>query len=240
MEGTDVRQRSRPTRAFTQVDNELIFGYPQLTDAERVTYLAIETFDWPDKEGSRKGYAFPAVRTLAELRRLDVRTIQRHLDALEQAGLVRREPLPGKPNRLWIEASAAERVEELSTKAAGGDADVTTTPDTAGTPYKKEEREKHKLVNGVQRTGEERRRARLTRDEYLKREWLAGEILKVCKDRHSLGFYRKVAETVPEHRVFEALSEVNQASRSMAVRAKGAFFTSIALSKGGDRARETF
>jgi len=228
MEGINGRQRSRPARAFTQVDNALIFGYPYLTDAEKMTYLAIDSFDWPDKAGSRKGYAFPAVKKLAELRRLDVRTIQRHLDNLENAGLIRRESWPGKPNRLWIR-TPGERV-ALWITPSGDDTDVTTTPDTAVTPYKKEEKEEDKHVNGVQRPSEEGRNAPLTRDEYLRREWLAGEILKELKDEHSLGFYRKIASTASQHDVFAALSEVKTATRERRIRrSPGAMFTSLAL-----------
>jgi hypothetical protein len=58
-------------------------------------------------------------------------------------------------------------------------------------------------------------------------------MLKVLKDEHSLGFYRKVAETVPEHRVFEALSEVKAAAREATIEAtKGALFSNLILRKG--------
>jgi hypothetical protein len=53
-------------------------------------------------------------------------------------------------------------------------------------------------------------------------------MLDLLHDEHSLGFYRKVAQTVPEHRVFEALSEVRLAAREGRVRtSKGALFVGL-------------
>jgi flagellar biosynthesis regulator FlbT len=50
-------------------------------------------------------------------------------------------------------------------------------------------------------------------------------MLAVLKDEHSLGYYRRVAETVEPHRIFEALSVVKQMSREGRIRkTKGALF----------------
>lgn len=78
-------------------------------------------------------------------------------------------------------------------------------------PYKKENSEEDKTVNAEQSSS--KRRQPLSAEQLAKREWLAGEMLKVLKDKHSLGFYRKVAATMPEHRVLEALSEIILVSR---------------------------
>ena len=73
-----------------------------------------------------------------------------------------------------------------------------------------------------------RGRTRLSAEQRAKREWLAGEILRNCEDDHSLGFYRKVAATVPEHRVLEVLSEVRLAAHDRRINnAKGAMFTAL-------------
>jgi len=65
-------------------------------------------------------------------------------------------------------------------------------------------------------------------EEKAKRDWLTGEMLKVLKDDLSLGFYRKVAQTVPEHRVFEALSEVKSTIQEGRIRrSPGSLFTHI-------------
>src|SRR3990172_9203492 len=103
MEDLAVRRRNRLKHHYTLVSNVIIFGYRQLTDAEKLTYVAIDSFDWPDEKGERKGYAYPSVETLASLRGVDRRTIFRHLSSLEGAGLLKREARLGRPALLWIE-----------------------------------------------------------------------------------------------------------------------------------------
>lgn len=230
MEEPGIRRRNQLKHHYTLTSNVVIFGYRQLTDAEKITYQAIDSFDWPDSRGERKGYAYPSVETLASLRGVDRRSIFRHINSLEQAGLLKRETRAGRPTLLWIEEPSAEESDRyLSTISIGRDTDVTGRDDTDVTPYKKEEGEEDKTVNDEQSSlAERKRRQRLTGEQLAKREWLAGEMLKVLQDVHSLGFYRKVAETVPEHRVFEALSEVKLTARERRAHLnRGALFTSL-------------
>jgi helix-turn-helix protein len=230
MDEPTIRRRNRLNKHYTTVSNVIIFGYAGLTDAEKLTYQAIDSFDWSDGEGLRKGYAYPSLRTLARLRGLDERTLRRHLAALESVGLLRREQRPGQPNLLWIdEPSEGESEKYLSTIAIGPDMDVRGRGDTDVRPYKKEELETDKTVNAEQSSWKGRRR--LSVEERAKRDYIAGEILKVCGDEHSLGFYRLAAENTPQHVVFEALSEVRRAGREGTLkRTRGALFTHIVQS----------
>jgi len=225
MQQPGIRRRNQLKHHYTLVSNVIIFGYRKLTDAEKLTFQAIDSFDWPDEKGERKGYAYPSLSTLARLRGVDERTIRRHLAALEGAGLLTREQRAGRPSLLWIEEpSAEESGRYLSTTAIGPDTDVRGGEDTDVRPYKTEEGKGYKTVNGEQSSW--RKRTRLSAEQRAKREWLAGEMLKVLKDEHSLGFYRKVAGKVPEHKIFEALSEVRLVARQHGIRhTKGAFFT---------------
>jgi len=226
MEEPGIRRRNQLKHHYTLTSNVIILGYRQLTDAEKITYQAIDSFDWPDEKGERKGYAYPSVETLACLRRVDRRTIFRHLNSLAEAGLLRREARSGRPTLLWIEEPSPEESEQyLSTMAIGRDTAVTGRDDTDVTPYKKEEREKDKTVNAEQSSW--KGRTRLSADQLAKREWLAGEMLNVLKDEHSLGFYRKVAQTVPQHRVFEALSEIRLATREGTLENPPALFATL-------------
>ena len=210
--------------------NVLIFGYKQLTDPVKLTYQAIDSFDWSDGDGKRKGYAFPSLATLAGLRGVDERTLRRHLSALEESGLVRRETRPGQPSLLWIEEPSKEECEAyLSTMAMSPDTDVRGRGDTDVRPLdeESEESETDKTVNGAKAFKGRRGGKRfLSAEQRAKRDHIAGEILRVCGDKHSLGFYRTVATTTPEHRVFEALSEVKQVVREGHLRfSKGAIFS---------------
>src|SRR5690242_17980647 len=118
-----IRRRNRLKRHFTVTSNVIIFGYAgKLTDAEKLTYQAIDSFDWPDSDGERKGYAYPSIATLARLRGVSGRTIQRHLENLEAVGLLTREARPGQPNYLWIEEPSSQEAEKyLSTIESRGD-----------------------------------------------------------------------------------------------------------------------
>jgi len=56
-------------------------------------------------------------------------------------------------------------------------------------------------------------------------DYLVGEIEKQTGDTHSKGSFARIADALPEHRLFELLSEMKQDGK---VRNKGAWFTAIA------------
>lgn len=222
--------------------NVLIFGYKQLTDPVKLTYQAIDSFDWSDGEGKRKGYAFPSLATLARLRGVDERTLRRHLSALEEAGLLRREIRPGQPSLLWIEDPSREECERyLSTMAMSLDTDVRGRGDTDVRPLNEEseESETDKTVNGAKAfKGKGGGKRFLSAEERAKREWLVSEILNVCGDLHSLAFYRKVVEFVPMGTIMQYLSETRALSREGKLRTRnGALFTAKVLAYAADRQR---
>ncbi|MEX2246928.1 MAG: helix-turn-helix domain-containing protein [Dehalococcoidia bacterium] len=232
MDNPTIRRRNRLKHHYTMTSNVLIFGYKQLTDPVKLTYQAIDSFDWSDADGKRKGYAYPSLSTLARLRKVDERTLRRHLAALEDAGLLRRELRAGQPSLLWIEEPSAEECESyLSTIAMSPDRDVRGTPDKNVRPLdeESEESETDKTVNGVKAFKGRRGGKRfLSAQERAKRDYIAREILKVCGDEHSLPFYRTVASRTPSSSIFEALSELRQRLRSQPpVTNKGAFLTAI-------------
>lgn len=208
-----VRRRNRAKNHFTITSNVLLFGYRMLTDAEKITYQVVDSFDWSDGTGLRKGYAFPSERRIAHARGLDQRTIRRHFLALESAGLLTRELRPGRSSVLWIEDPSAEETERyLSTIAMGPDTDVRGTQDTNVRPSKKDEQQdRQNHVNVVGKVW-------LSKEQRAKRDGLAEEMVRELGDEESRGFYRKVAQALSEHRVREALSLVRLAAREGRVR----------------------
>jgi hypothetical protein len=86
MEDLQVRHRSRLRHHFTTTSNVLLFGYRQLSDGAKLTYQVIDSFDWEDDNGLRKGYAYPSLARVALGRGVSERTVQRHLAELEAAG----------------------------------------------------------------------------------------------------------------------------------------------------------
>jgi DNA-binding transcriptional regulator YhcF (GntR family) len=101
------QRRNRLKKHFVTTSNVLLYGYVNLSDAAKITYQVIDGFDWESKEtGDSKGYAFPAVETLASIRHTTMRTIQRHIQELEAAKLLTRQRRRYKPSILFIEEIA--------------------------------------------------------------------------------------------------------------------------------------
>jgi len=64
------------------------------------------------------------------------------------------------------------------------------------------------------------------------KEYLAKEIAEQLGDDHSLGFFRKVVDLVPENLIFQALSEVKDTHLTGKIKkSKAALFTSVIKSK---------
>ena len=140
MENFNIRHRSVKRENYTRTSNTLLFGYRGVSDSAKITYQVIDAFDWTDKEGSRKGFAFPTLARLASLRGTTDRTIRRHLAELEASGLLTRRARPGYSSLLVIEDPSADRPERyldaLNPDPDGGepdgrdgDDDFSETPD---------------------------------------------------------------------------------------------------------------
>jgi DNA-binding transcriptional ArsR family regulator len=229
MESFSIQRRNRMRSHYTITSNVLLFGYSKLSDAAKVTYQVIDSFDWTDDSGTSKGFAYPSLRLLSRIRGVERRSIRRHLAELESAGVITRRERVGQPSLLIIEDPSNEEVEKYLRDFDRGGEDKSVLPpsDKNVRPLKKEKKKEDKLVNEEQALKRQRGSPlpRLSREARAKREWLAQEMLNVLHDEHSLGFYRKVAASVPQHQIFEALSIVRQISRDGSIRkSKGAAF----------------
>jgi DNA-binding MarR family transcriptional regulator len=246
MEDLTIRHRNRLRHHYTQTSNVLLFGYQGVSDGAKLTYQVIDSFDWSNAAGVRKGFAHPSLRRLAEIRGVEKRSIRRHLAELERARLITRQERTGRPSILVIEDSSTEETDLYLRTFAGSGEDriVLPTPDKIVRPYKKDEEpeERQNLVNEEQalsevgESGDQSHGAPQSLENRMprrvvpraKREYLAGEMLALLKDAHSLGYYRKVAETVEPTHIFEALSIVKQLSREGKIRKnRGAMFVSL-------------
>lgn len=232
MEGFSIQRRNRLRDHYTITSNVLLFGYSALSDAAKITYQVIDSFDWTDATGTRKGFAYPSLRLLARIRGIERRSIRRHLAELEVAQLITRVEQTGQPSLLIIEDPSAEEAEKYSQSFArvGEDKNVLPPSDKNVRPLKKENKEENKLVNEEHALKEQGGKASLrpSKKNKAKRDYLANEMLSILRDEHSLGFYRKVAEEQEPARIFEALSIVKQASREGRIRrSRGAVFTAL-------------
>lgn len=98
------QRRNRLKKHFVNTSNVLLYCYEALSDAAKITFQVIDGFDWEDHEtGESKGYVYPAVETLANIRKTSVRTIQRHILELIEAKLLTRLRRRNKSSVLYIE-----------------------------------------------------------------------------------------------------------------------------------------
>lgn len=102
-QGAPVR-RARLTAHSTSVSNVVLLGYAKLSDGARLTYMVLESYDWPDKDGFSKGRCWPSIETIATARGKSYDTVARHLKELEAAGLIRVESGQerGVANCYWL------------------------------------------------------------------------------------------------------------------------------------------
>lgn len=98
------QRRNRLKKHFVNTSNVLLYCYEALSDAAKITFQVIDGFDWEDHEtGESKGYVYPAVETLANIRKTSTRTIQRHILELIEAKLLTRLRRRNKSSVLYIE-----------------------------------------------------------------------------------------------------------------------------------------
>lgn len=107
--GGSVR-RARLTEHSTAIPNAVLLGYNRLSDGARLTYMVLESYDWPDKDGFSKGRCWPSIETIAAARGKSYDTVARHLKELEAAGLIRVESgrERGTPNCYWLLGPSAQ------------------------------------------------------------------------------------------------------------------------------------
>ena len=106
------KRRNRLRKHFVNTSNVLLYGYRALSGEAKITFQVIESFDWEDKEtGDSKGYVFPAIATLADIRGTSERTIYRHIKDLEVVGLLTRQRRSHKASYIFIEDVSQEEAD---------------------------------------------------------------------------------------------------------------------------------
>ncbi len=111
MEDLIIRRRNRLRHHYTVTSNVLLFGYAGLSDGTKLTYQVVDSFDWTDAAGLRKGFAHPTLRRLAKIRGVARRSVRRHLAELEKVGLITRKERIGRPSMLIIEDPSDKETE---------------------------------------------------------------------------------------------------------------------------------
>lgn len=239
-----VRHRNPTARDWVVVSRVVLLGYHQVSDGAKLTYWVIYSHDWyePDR-GGRKGYVYPTVGRLAQLRHSAVRTIQRHIAELISAGLLTRLERPGKASILYIEEPSDQEVSQyLQERHHGGDNSVGGVV-TFLSPQQEEKEKQEKSVNGDRQNFMEEGRGSSNGWQPIRHllasrvrptatgnrtSWIASQLVEATEDQQSLGCYRTLAARCPAELLFEAVALLKEARDDGAIRrSSGALFVSI-------------
>ena len=141
---------------------------------------------------------------------------------------VRYTILPVAQVKIFEKSFENEPDNNLVTKTSQGPCDDTATWRNRHTNYNQSLNKKE--LNNVKSNAIFNKKKKEKRSP--EKEYLAQEMADQLEDDHSLGFYRKVADLIPESLIFQALSEVKDAFLSGRVKkSKAALFTTVIQSK---------
>jgi hypothetical protein len=182
--------------------------------------------NWKDEKGYI--YLIFSVEELADLLEIDRTAVMRYKKKLVEYKLIIDKRLgQGNPNRIYV--LKPELVDNLTQKSQNttsrssntGPLEVSNS-DSIDTYVNKTER-----INNVNNAISNKKKKRTP-----EMEGFAQEIAERLEDNHSLGFYRKVVDIMPETLIWQALSEVKDAHLTGRVKkSKAALFTSVIKSK---------
>src|SRR5437588_11253988 len=111
------KRRNVLDKHFVITSNVLLYGYKTLSAEAKITFQIINSYDWEDKEtGESKGYVFPAIETLAEIRGTSTRTIYRHVEELIVCKLLTRQQRNHQSSYLFIEDISEEEKKQYLEK----------------------------------------------------------------------------------------------------------------------------
>jgi DNA-binding transcriptional ArsR family regulator len=114
-------RRDRFTAHSTAIPNAVLRGYSKLSDGAKLTYLVLESYDWPDKDGYSKGKCWPSIEPIPAARGKSYDTVSRHLTELETAGLIRVESGQGRGvvNCYWLLGPSDQEAANYQKQYAG-------------------------------------------------------------------------------------------------------------------------
>lgn len=185
--------------------------------------------NWKDENGYI--YLVFSVEELSDLLEIDRTAVIRYKKKLVEYNLIIDRRLgQGNPNRIYI--LKPELVNNLDQKSQFAtfrsrklglqEVAICDPNDTYVNDTKRKNNVKDNAIKNKKKRSPEK-------------EHLAKGMAEQLEDNHSLGFYRKVVDTIPENLIFQALSEVKDAFLTGRVKkSKAALFTTVIQ----DKARE--
>jgi predicted transcriptional regulator len=182
--------------------------------------------NWKDEKGYI--YLIFSVEELANLLEIDRTAVMRYKKKLVEYKLIIDKRLgQGNPNRIYV--LKPELVDNNSLKSQNATSRSgnikpleVSNSDSIDTYVNKTEK-----INNVNNAISNKRKKRTPEMESF-----AQEIAERLEDDHSLGFYRKVVDTMPKNLIWQALSEVKDTALTGKIKkSKAALFTSVIKAK---------
>jgi hypothetical protein len=185
--------------------------------------------NWKDEKGYI--YLIFSVEELADLLEIDRTAVMRYKKKLVEYKLIIDKRLgQGNPNRIYVLKPELVdnnplKSQNATSRSRNKEPLEVSNSDSIDTYVNKTER-----INNVNNAISNKRKKRTPEMEVF-----AQEIAEKLEDDHSLGFYRKVVDIIPENLIWQALSEVKDAYLSGRVKkSKAALFTTVIKSKALD------
>jgi hypothetical protein len=183
--------------------------------------------NWKDEKGYI--YLIFSVEELADLLEIDRTAVMRYKKKLVDYKLIIDKRLgQGNPNRIYV--LKPELVDNLTQKSqnatsrSGNTGPLEVSNSNPIDTYVN----KTKRINNVNNAISNKKKKKRSEDK----EYLASYIAEQLEDDHSLGFFRKVVDLIPENLIYQALSEVKDTALTGRVKkSKAALFTTIIQKK---------
>ncbi len=183
--------------------------------------------EWKDKNGYI--YLVFSIEELSALLEINKETVTTYKRELVKYRLIIDKRLgQGKSNLIYIlkpEIKEFQNTENPSSRERKIGIQEYGKSVSIDTNVNNTKRENNVKSNAIFKTNKKEKRS-------PEKEYLAEEMADQLNDDHSLGFYRKIADIVPENLIFQALSEVKDAFLTGRVKkSKAALFTTVIQGK---------
>ena len=182
--------------------------------------------NWKDEKGYI--YLIFSIEELSSLLEIDRKAVMRYKKKLVDYKLIKDKRLgQGNPNRIYVLKPELQNTDNQKSQKGTSKSPNTGPPkvpnkDTNDTNVKDTD-----FISNVNNASLNKKQKRSQ-----KKESLASFIAEELKDDHSLGFYRKIVDLIPENTIYIALSEVKDTYLTGNIKKnKAALFNSIIQAK---------
>lgn len=206
---------------FTALPNRIL-KHRDLSLGARMTYGMLLSYAW------QKDFCHPAQERLAVDLDVSDRSVRTFLKELRDNRLVTwKQQGLNKPNIYYLLKlpDAGDEPYTGPANSSGPDRKQASVQDRQSTSDKEYTKNNTKSVNVISSST---RKAAPTEHNRAYEDYLVSEIIAVCGDKHSSGFYHRIARAIPADQVFRALAETrSQATMGHVKRTRGALFTDL-------------